>query len=271
MALAGVVSALRADFRRACLLFGFPLGWYLAVGQSHYVFVRYAVPLAPSICMFAAWGLELAVRRLQARLPLTPWQMGAGVAVAALLLLVPSIRNVVSWNRLAVMRDTRVLAGEWVERHVKTGESVGVVGPQYIRPELWSSPEQMKRASNTGTTGQGRGLRNELRIAYIAETGKPGYELLAFYEGKWADALNLGEPAGGAPAFVVMAEHPAWVPNEGDLPSLSDGYEPVARFLGYTEAASGAVFDPHDAVYMPFANFEGTERPGPNLTVYRRR
>lgn len=268
-ALFGAVAALRADLRRACLLLGFPVGWYLVVGQSHYIFVRYALPLAPSICLFAAWGVELFARALPGLQPRLARQVPAIAGGLAFVLVFAPTYNLVRWDRLLSRADTRVEAARWVEQQVPSGESVGFVGPQYIRPDLWSTPEQMERASNQGSTGRGRGLRNAKRIEYLAKSSKPSFDLRAFQAERWVDVLNPDAPKVEPPTFVIMAEHPAWRPNPGDLPVLSEEYRPVATFAGFSPQAD-AVFDLHDAVYAPYAGFRGTERPGPNLTVYRR-
>ncbi len=41
-------------------------------------------------------------------------------------------------------------------------------------------------------------------------------------------------------------------------------------FEAFSAPARQAVYDWQDAVYFPFAGFEGVTRPGPNLRVYRR-
>jgi len=270
LAAIGCALALRSDFRAACLLLGFPLGWYVAVGQSHFVFVRYAVPLAPSICMFAAWGIEQADQMLKQRRPDRPLLVTGAVALAVVVAILPTGFNTFQWDRLVRRVDTRVLATEWIEAHVRPAESVGLVGPTYIQPDLWSTPAQMERASNGGTTGQGRRLRNELRLAHIQKVDKPTFELRTFLSGNWVDTLDPQAPASAQPRYVVVPVHPAWMPVAGDEPALAADYHPVASFVGFTSEARAAVFDRHDAVYFPFAHFDGIERPGPNLTIFER-
>ncbi len=267
--LAGGVAALRHDLKPALLLLAFPLGWYLAVGQSHYVFVRYAVPLAPSICLFAAWGLELLLRRVSARSTVARWQVPALAAVCVSAALASSLFNVWQWNRLATLKDTRVLAAEWIERHVPTGSSVGLVGPNYIRPDLWATPAAMAQAAISGTTGQGRRLRNEQRIAFLKENSKPTFELATYQNGRWENALSPGVAA-AAPTYVVVPEHPAWLEEPDGVPPVRSGYRLLETIVGFTHHAEDAVFDRQDAMYVPYARFAGVERPGPNLKLFQR-
>ncbi|HKY38903.1 MAG TPA: glycosyltransferase family 39 protein, partial [Polyangiaceae bacterium] len=267
-ALAGAVLWLRRDLRTALLLLGFPVAWYMGVGSSHYVFVRYVVPLAPALCIFAAYAVERFTLFLEQR-----W--GAGLRARLLLalacsgLMVLPLYNVVQWNRLVRLEDTRVLAADWIERNVPSGQTVGLMGPVYMRPDLWSTALQMQRAS-AASNAQGRGLRNEMRIKHLERTGAPSYETRAFQQGVWLDPLNPASPSAQPPRYVVLAEHPAWVPEPGSVPVLSAEYTVVASFSAFGQEATSAVFDRHDAVYFPYARFAGVRRPGPNIRIFER-
>jgi hypothetical protein len=128
----------------------------------------------------------------------------------------------------------------------------------------------MKRAS-AASNAQGRGLRNELRIEHLRKIGAPSYELRAFQQGAWVDTLNLGATGLEPPAYVVLTEHPAWVPEAGSVPQLSSDYREVAHFEAFGPAAKGAFFDRHDAVYSPYSRFDGVSAPGPNIRIMSRK
>ena len=48
-------------------------------------------------------------------------------------------------------------------------------------------------------------------------------------------------------------------------------YTPVFVARGTRRLDSAAVYDQQDAFFMPFSRFWEVERPGPTVTVYRRR
>jgi hypothetical protein len=272
-ALAGIAIAFRKDARLALLLLGFPLAWYLGVGKSHFVFTRYAVPLVPMLCVFAAWALdagaswleqglsESGLRQKLAKRAGLVWPMVVGLVV------LPPVWNVVQWDRLVRRTDTRVLAADWVAAHAANGSSVGVVGPNYLRPQLLNDPAQLHRSNEAG---EGRKLRNELRLAYLQRTGAVAFESFVFEEGRWHDILEPDYIPADPPSYVVLADHPVWKPDPGSMPSLGRDYVQVAAFDGFSPPLLDAVFDWQDAVYFPFAHFDGVTRPGPNLRIFKR-
>jgi hypothetical protein len=266
----GAGAALKENWRQGLLLVAFPVAWWLGTGMSHYVYVRYTVPLAPMLCVLAAAGVEAAARAIDARLGPREGSPREGFIVAALaaVVLAAPFRNVVQWDRLVARTDTRVLVSRWVEQHIPKGASVGVVGPNYMRPQLWSTPEQLSK-SEEAALSSGRRLRNALIKAHIERTGVSSFQTYAFEKGAWHDIVNDTEVLPGSPDCAILADHPVWMPEGGDLPTLGPEYELVATFLAFT-AGGDAVFDWHDAFYFPFAGFDGIERPGPNLRVFRR-
>jgi Dolichyl-phosphate-mannose-protein mannosyltransferase len=264
----GLLLWLRRDWRTAALIVSFPLGWYVVVGSSHYIFVRYAVPLAPGLCIFAAFAMERLALWAQQRS--REKVRAAGLAVAAIALLALPTSNIVQWNRIVARADTRVLAADWFRANVPHGVSVGLIGPVYTRPDLWPTLDQMQRATAT-SKAQGRGLRNELRAAHVIKTGVPTYATRSFQLDEWVDPLGPERALAEPPDYVVMAEHPAWHPEPGSVPSLGPEYQEVASFIAFTSEASEAAFDLHDAFYLPYAKFGGVRGPGPNLRVLKRR
>jgi hypothetical protein len=189
-------------------------------------------------------------------------------ALVAAVAVVPLLR-LVQWNHLVRRTDTRVQVVDWFERHVPAGGSVGVVGWNYLQPQLRAAPAQLTRSSEANRS-QGHRLRTEFQLAHIRRTGAPAYETFSFDRGSWRDTRSPEHVAPAPPQHVILAEHPVWTPAPGELPVLGPEYSLVATFQGYSAPAEVAVFDRQDAVYFPFARFDGVTRPGPNLRVYRR-
>lgn len=266
-AVAGAIVALRARWRTALLLLGFPGAWFAGVGMSHYVYARYMIPLIPMLCLFAAWAVDAAVEFVETRRGRASAPSYFGLAGLVLVLVVPPLWNLAHWNRLMRREDTRVLAGKWLAQRVENGASIGVLGPPYIWPRVWNAPAQLARAKEVGA---GRQLRSQIRLDYLRRTGEHAFETFTYSNGAWQDTMNATYAPAVSPQYVVVPEHPAWIPQPGDLPTLGQGYVLVASFEGYGPDANQAEFDRQDAFYAPYAHFDGTTRPGPNLKVFEK-
>jgi hypothetical protein len=285
-ALVGIALGLRERRRTTLLVLGFPVAWWLGVGASKYVYLRYAVPLAPSFCLFAAAALEAGFRRWRSATVATPaLRVSLATAVVLGLVAVPLWRSM-QWDRLVRRTDTRVLASRWIEAHVPAGERLGVVGPEYIWPQLWNSPAQLGRyLESTGAQrSQGRRLRAEIRRAHVLGAGLPSYEMETLEGGAWMDTLVIKEAEGSGlpvvrpgtrdqaipPAWVVLAAHPAWSPPPGTVPELGPAYTLAASFTGASNPNEPRFYDRQDAFYFPYLGFAGIDRPGPELRIYHR-
>lgn len=289
-ALGGVVVGLREKRRRALLLLAFPLSWWLGVGMSRYVYLRYAVPLVPSLCLFAGWATDAGLRRV-ARISKGGTFQGALVTGAVALVLVagPAWRTI-QWDRLVRRTDTRVLAASWIQSHVPGGETLGVVGPEYLWPQVWNASSQLRRYTQSpeAQRSQGRRLRAELRLAYVETHGLPSYDTKVWTDGAWIDTLVARQETGGPsppslsdaeagrraddpwPSWVILADHPAWNHPPGSIPDLGSSYVAAATFQGTSDSVGDSFYNRQDAFYFPYAGFSGVERPGPNLHIYHR-
>ncbi len=95
---------------------------------------------------------------------------------------------------------------------------------------------------------------------------RPNYTLL--------EARRLAEVAAGAgaPVYVVAPAHPlarfAHVDPE-DRGALAARAVLLWEVSPLTPRAARAVFEAHDAIFLPYAGFEGVTRPGPGLRIFR--
>lgn len=112
LGLAGLVAAPR---RQAALLWVWVLPFFLATAFTPIHVARYALPLAPPLCLAAA--------AFALRLPLAPVLRAALVVVVAVPPLVSSLR----FDRLLGREDTRLLAARWIEEELEPGTPVAVV------------------------------------------------------------------------------------------------------------------------------------------------
>lgn len=147
-------------------------------------------------------------------------------------------------------------------------------GFEFSRPQLPLSRAMWERLIAAGDRPSllgDRDRRTQWRTAreMLASPGfppRPNYALL--------EARRLAEvPAGaGAPVYVVTPEHPleqfAHVEAE-DRRALGERATPLWEVSPLTPRAGRAVFEAHDAIFLPLAGFDGVTRPGPGLRVYR--
>lgn len=276
MALLGMPLALvrRPVAAALCTLY-FACFFVLAVGPTRTLFVRYCMPVMPVLAILGAAGLVEAAERLGRWIPSESMRrllLTAGIAAAVL---PPALRLVQADVRLA-RADTRTLAAEWLRAHADVG---AVVVPLIAYSSVYAVPAE-------GLTACANALPDALRAH------PPTLAPIAFDDWpRWTPAVARGRVGWGAVAERALLDYwnmPGVEPTAGDWvtygqPLLSCGKPAVVR--GLTPPAAGcfaevarfapgrpsceAVYDLFDQFYLPFAGFDGVERPGPEVVVYR--
>jgi hypothetical protein len=77
-----------------------------------------------------------------------------------------------------------------------------------------------------------------------------------------------------SPDWIVIAESPLrlYTRVEPELRAIvSGGYELAYRVSGTTGPEAEVAFDRQDAFFLPYADFSQRIRPGPEISIYRRR
>ena len=256
-----VVLAWRAP-RTAAVWFAFPLAYYALIGRGRTAFVRYAIPLVPFACLAAALAIAALARWLSPRMRLAIAPVGAVLFGAVAL---PPLVTSIGHGSLLTRKDTRLLAREWLDAHVASGAPIYQSGQSWGKVQLppsWELLALQYPARND--------LRKRLQKARL-NRGGPGFDEWTFKSGRF----HVNEaPVDGAPEWIVLQEHPlrrfTEVPDEVRA-LVASAYEPVARYEGTSAAVPGDAFDVQDAFFVPYAPVAGVVRPGPNLSVYRRR
>ena len=282
--------------RRALPLIVYTVMFYACVlGPLRQTFVRYGSPLVPALAVFGAVASAPLVERLAARLTRT----GAIVVVVLLALAVPAAR-LVAFDRLLAGGDTRDAARDWLlargedrviltrglYSHVHAVEaSVAAVCRQELPAALWrptpilmaptspipSQPGEFswtvdarwlpdRLASRPAVAGQGP--QGWERIAFLGVQRFLMWEsdqLFGFTDLHGADAPDYLASAWGPPAIIwtVGRREPA--------PIDVRCWTPVARFS--PGRWDGARWDLFDAFVVPFTNFAGLERTGPEISI----
>ncbi len=235
-ALAGFVWLARADWRKALLLGSFPAAYYLLLIPTRTVFVRYAIPLVPFLCVSAAWTTTTVSRAIGRRFQIAAAPLAW---VLALLIVLPSAYTVVQLDRLFATTDNRVVLADWLRTNVKPGSSIYLAGSIVVQPIVDFGSQKTLRY---WTHREGR----------------------TFTEGRAA--------AAGTPDWLVIAE--SGVPEYSYCPpevrELAAERYVVARVFKAMDL-EGNLFDRQDAFYYPYAGFRNAHRGGPNYTVYVRK
>jgi hypothetical protein len=128
---AGVLWSFVARRREACILFAFPLAFYLSAGRGYTVFVRYMVPVVPFLCLGAAVFLErvvsaLGIQRLRSQV----------LILLAVCLGLPSLHSSWCFDSLLLQPDNRAIVTEWLAANSPDGSTVMGLGPIWGNPEL---------------------------------------------------------------------------------------------------------------------------------------
>jgi hypothetical protein len=131
VALIGIVLAIRARNRAAWLLLAFVVPHYFVIASAEVKFLRYTLPLAPMLCVFAGSALAAGTRKtlLESR-----WAVGAG---ALLVLGATTGNNAAVLTELMVGGDPRDQAAEWLA-HNAHGSSIGFpTVPWFYTPPIF--------------------------------------------------------------------------------------------------------------------------------------
>lgn len=233
--LAGTALFFVRNPKRALLVFSFPIAYYAVAGSIDLLFFRYALPVAPWLCLAAAYLVVSLTDDLIRVVPTQPVLRWAA-PIAALALAYPSAKA--SWEFDRIMRevDNRVVVSRWFAEHVPPGSTILQSGGKYGHAQFE------------------RGLHYKQWV-WNGERG-------AFMLG--------GKLAAGHPDWILIQDSPLPSTTQQQVKDLlADGYTVEQDFHALT-IDDQLVYDRLDAFYVPFDGFANVERPGPNFTLYRR-
>jgi hypothetical protein len=237
--LAGIPVLIKKDFRKGLILCSFPLAYYLAIGRGQGVFLRYAIPFIPYFCVTAAVFAVYLSDGL--RKYLSPGLHKAATLVLPFLIIGPSLFNDVRLDLLLSKKDNRLIAAEWIGKHLPAGSSVAIFNGCF-GIELPSGKDNMKVFN--------------------------GYD----YDSKSGRFIYNDVPV-DMPRYIVLEESPVKIsdltePRQKEI--MRKFYHLLSEFKVIDINNPSHWFDQDDNFYVPFAGFEGVQRPGPNIYVYEK-
>ena len=241
-ALAGVWFGFRRHLHHTLIVGSFALAYYAVIGSGYTVFFRYVLPLVPVVCLFAAIGAAhvLSVLSSESTLPAESPRRREGDrwAAAALVFVLGwgPVSTAVQMDLALARTDTRVLAARWLGPQLQPEHTLHDAGSDYTRLDM---------------------------------------RTLRYHEWRFdPKTQSFGHPAGLTPDWLVIGESPLAQYTSAD-PGLrrlaAERYHPVYTVRGTTTPDAPGVYDQQDAFFLPFSGFAEVERPGPTITIYRRR
>lgn len=277
LAIAGIATTARRDWRMLVLLAAFPAAFLLFIANT-VAASRYLNPVLPFVAVFAGAAVASFARWLGGRLP-RPAAMGAvavGIALAAL----PGLAHSARTGRFFRQADTRTLAQRYIEAHVAPGATV-LLQPYSV--PLQQSRESLVEALTATVGGPENASTKFTRRLRLDPYPAPAYRTLYLGEGGLdADKIYIpyADVAGDDAIDVLRArgvQIVAW--KRYDPPEVVA--RPLVAALG-REAVRLAVFSPYRddggstrGRPAPFIHNTDTPidaalaRPGPVVEVWR--
>lgn len=232
-AIAGIVPLARRYPRHGFVLGSFVVAVYSIIGSGYAVFFRYILPIVPILCLAAA----VAVRRGAAWLA-SRAEVSHRATLAALLFLTvgPGLVSSAWLDALLARTDTRVIAGRWLVERLRPDDTLYDGGGIYVGLDL---------------------DRARFRQRYFDHASE-----------------SFGTQEHTTPDWLVLHDSPLFLYAKNPFP-----VQELARrnyVLSYTVRATrgrarSAIYDHHDAFFMPMWGFWTVERPGPTIRIYRRK
>jgi len=241
--IAGLVLYVGHDWRYGLLFSAFPVAYYALIGSGQTAFARYIIPVVPFLCL-AAGHLLVESTRTIARWSRRPQWATMLAWISAAAVAAPSTIAAVRTDWLLTRTDNRLIAAEWIHQHYPGGATIAQTGS----------------------------IAGHVYMITADPDTAPRYRAVTFDEG--SGTFRAGGAESPPPDVIVLQECP--LPyycdvSDGIRRVLRDGYELQRAFIAVDPSSRTLVYDRDDAFYLPLTGFSAVVRPGPNLSVYRRR
>lgn len=267
--LAGIVVLVKKDKKRGIILLTFPIFYYILMGRGYVVFVRYAIPLIPFLCITAALLVTYIGKKMSNKHGKYRYLLMWGLSF---LIILPSINNIINFDKLLARKDNRLVLTEWITNNIPGGSSITQFGIILGGLQLYPAREYLEREFIRNLECNTKKIAIKARIDYMMKNKIEGYELW-YYNSKISKFTFCGEIKDSFPDFIIMAESPLTVYNrtaEGINNILESYYNLKKSFVVIDINNKENLFDQQDAFFIPFTVFKDVKRPGPNFYIYER-
>lgn len=265
----GVATLIKKNPKKAAILFSFPLLYYIFSGKGYVVFLRYTITLIPFLCIGGALGVDFLSSKV-ALLFKTP-RKDAIFSLLTILIILPSVSNVIKSNSLLTKKDNRLIAAEWINQNIPEGSSLYQAGLFWGR--IWlhdNTISLIKTVSHNANEQQKKALK--VPIEYLKSNNIRGYNQWGYDNNSGRFFFN-NQYQNTSPQYIIVRNSPL---KEYDMFAnnimtlLKTSYHLKKSFEVVNVNNKENWFDRQDAFYLPFAGFEEVERPGPNIYIYEK-
>ncbi|MEB3286953.1 MAG: glycosyltransferase family 39 protein [Vampirovibrionales bacterium] len=252
-------------------ILAFFLLYYLANASTHYVFVRYMLPLVPVLAVYA---VLLSVRISDAWCKKVKALNGKTVMVSSLLLGIVawhSFSTSLAFNQALMQTDTRIQARDWLLGHIQPNDGVGI-GLVFTHVDL---PQDYKRyflrPPSSGYDYEQHApayyFEPKARLMDIS-TNRNEYNLSTYSDVQTLRELGIRYVVLGVvtqdlyrmPQFEIDAVH--------QVASQNQGLRKVVEFSSSDIPTPKENYDPLDGFFVPFTQPGLVKRPGPMIEIF---
>jgi hypothetical protein len=262
----GLACVFVYDWRRALVLYSYPLAFFALIGWSWVFVARYTTATLPFLAIAAGWML-VQTADLTRLLGLS--ERARGWVTVLLLVVASSYSMFEVANLLRLFRgvDSRRTVATWTKENIPDGARIGWLGTVYGRPALPESPESIEGRlalpMQPGNTG--RLLRKKIELARRHQSPQYLVVDLPREPSEWREEL---------PEYLFVEKYRLfWTQSQTSLADEwldKGGFKEVRHWVVTDPGEALPYADPQDAVYLPFGNTSRVRCSGPELVLYKR-
>jgi phage shock protein PspC (stress-responsive transcriptional regulator) len=277
--LAGIAVFFKMNWRKALLVFSFPVVYYSVFASGFVPMTRYMVPLVPFFCLTAALFVCVFAEKIFRYFKIKPSM--SVIYFTALLFIMPSLFNAVHFDRLLAKKDNRLVAGEWITKNIASGSSIcQVIDNWYAELQLFPSRQYLTRKYNVvkeeiQRSGKGKFtlMDIEYKLDFLINSNIMNYNEWT-YDAKSNTFLFVDRKMDSLPDYIVTSDKDPGVLQSAVTDKLRKillhSYHLKKAFIVNQMEDKRNIYDRFDAFFLPFSGFKGVERPGPNFWIYER-
>ena len=274
LAVVGFPIVAKKQIRLAIIVFTFPVIYFIVMSNAQAVFTRYMVPVIPFLCIAAAVATVLVVEKSTSRIQNSRFRVIL-LVIFINMVLAPSIVRVAQFDALISRTDTRLLALEWLTSNLTARSSIYQSGDRSVILQLPPTVDSLQ-SSIEELEVRGYNTSIEYRALQLIHEGQQRRHIEGFSQMSYDESLSaFGTETSGVedlPDYIILFHSPLrfFEVNRAGLDEIIfDSYEEVMAFTSTRTTQVKALYDQQDALYVPYAGFEGIESPGPNIYIYR--
>jgi Dolichyl-phosphate-mannose-protein mannosyltransferase len=270
LAFTGLWLTWRSDRWIAAVLCSCVVVFFLEVATVRMLFVRYAAPMVPALTVGLALALTQGLGEARRRWP-GPRALALTAILSLAALLPPALRTV-QFDHILSQPDTRDLAGQWlvdqgpeatvvtqgmfVEIHALEAQALVACEP-VVPPWLFRKVPVLPGHFKDWQAFVDGGPSNWVKIAWEAQ-------------GRYLSGFS---PPPQSARFVTESQGVLECGRYARLESspLDPRCFTVEKIFSPGALACGAYLDIFDSFYVPYSSFEGQQRPGPEVRIFRNR